>query len=1333
MSNRIGRKQGRSAGGKRAGEGFAVDQLEARVLMATDPVTPDNPIWFALPGEAVVDGVLNDAAWAGAFTTVRTAPYKPNSSITYKMLAGVSGMFVGFDVKDEYIWADGRGTNVAFHWEVEQDDSMTVYFDTNSSAEELFQPTDFALGIGLGNPESGVIGTGALKRYKWVKGNATDPGTPLSVNPDNSVSAGMTWKTVINGTVNSGSVLSPTTSDKDVGWTTEMFFPWTVLGFTTRPTNGASIGMNFEVIFDDDGGLRDAADYRGGADRWSKPHFIDDVVAGVQSSYNDSAAGLRGPINYAQVVFVDPLANSTPTKITDLVSANATGYGGLLKFTAPATVAGSLGGVAGYEIRYSTSAINDETTWTNATLFESAYVPKQQGQAETLRVLGLSPATNYHFAVRSVNAAGQQGPISNDALLTTQSALVDVSNGRRVYASPMGRTLVKENGTAFVPVGDHLGLPWNFARSLYPGDIWDAANNQFVNFNQNLPYEGSADPYFDLLQARGVNTMRVYIELQGYNWNESLRAGLPRGTYSLEYQAGVFNQLMKGFMLNVLREATERGIYVIFATNDTYTYDDTFSTEFPYSTVNGGPLTNINDFFQNSQVLDLTKTRYQTLVSWMNETPFKQYKDNVLGWEPMSEWDSIWTNNAEGNFNPSATYLFNNAGREIEYRRRSVWMEDLGKYIKSIDPNTMLLNSPITRDARGPVARQLFYSRTYDLLTPHYYTISNSEPINNPDTDRTVRPAIENGQLTQWWLVNVNTRIPIVNGEWGNSRVEWVAAGKGNPAYQTGYTQATDEAITRTMMWSGLASGQAGMGLRISTDELNFNTIPGDPTSNNGLILTANMRQLQKTFSNFVNSSTLAIDWRDYNFDALAGRLSSTSAAGKRLLSWGTSDGDQGVLYVLQDTRSTTGSVTDGVVTINGLTPDSSFDIEFWSTAIGTTAPLSSTNVFSPRGVLTFNLPSFATDVAVKFKSRAAAGTTQRIVSVSNDTQLLTFTLNGARQPVVSIRDTATGSTTTQYIAAIAGFTGRLNDITPFVWAGSVHLAATDENHHLHLFTGNPAAGTWTVTDLTALIDAPGITGDLSHYSPSWGAIHIAGLDARGHAINYWYAPGQTTWQFSDLTSLFNGPIMSSGLTGYVTGWDGLNVAGLNSSGEVIVYWWAPGLTNWQTLNMTTTFSGSTLTGQLDAWVTPWGALNIGGLTADGDVYTYWWSPTLGSTAPWQTANLTTAAAGTPKFTRGVEVGVGSDGSMNIFGLDAQDNLRLVRWVPNTDGLWKGSNVTSLSGGPVVSSPLGSSSANGSLLLGGRSLGATRTLQLFTYNLTGAAWTTLDTGLSVEV
>src|SRR6185369_2425266 len=107
------------------------------------------------------------------------------------------------------------------------------------------------------------------------------------------------------------------------------------------------------------------------------PHFIDDDLIGVASSYHGTLAGLRGPVDYAQVVFIDPSAGSAPAKIVSLTAANTTGYSTQLNFTAPAAVAsGGTGAVSGYLIRYSTTgAITSESQWLSATSFANAYVP----------------------------------------------------------------------------------------------------------------------------------------------------------------------------------------------------------------------------------------------------------------------------------------------------------------------------------------------------------------------------------------------------------------------------------------------------------------------------------------------------------------------------------------------------------------------------------------------------------------------------------------------------------------------------------------------------------------------------------------------------------------------------------------------------------------------------------------------------------------------------------------------------------------------------------------------------------------------------------------------
>ncbi len=1293
-----------------------LETLEPRQLLAADPVTPDNPLWVALPGTATIDGVLNEAAWSNAFTITRSQPFRDQSNATVKLMYGSTGLYVGIDVQDTNLWADGKGAGVAQRWEIETDDAMALYFDPNGSRDEFFQSDDRAFGVNTGNPEDLPVNPFGNKLVKWVKGDGAG-GSP-DVNPGGALATGLTWRTVRHGTVNDD-------SDVDVGWTTEMFLPWDALGLPiTGPSNGKTIGMNFQLFFDNNGRDRDLTDYRvanGGVDRWNNPAFIDDQIEGVHSSYSATQSGTHGPVNYAELMFLDPAAKSVPAAITNLATSHTTGYSSILTFTAPAGVSGTVptGDVSSYQIRYSSSAITSEAAWVAASVFEQAYVPRLAGLSESLRLINLSPSTTYHVVVRGVDAAGNLGGLSNDLVITTQSTTQDVSGGLRLVPSPFGRTLVRENNQAFVAVGDHLGLSWNYTRNLYTGEVYNSVNNTFINFNTNPSYEGVAGPYFDALQAKGVNTMRVYLELQ--NVYKPQTSDLPRGTLWLESkrpgQATQFNADMRQFMLNVLKQADSHGMSIIFSPFDSFSYDEAFTTEFPWSFANGGPLASINDFFQNSATLGLAKARMDTVVGWLQSAEFKPYAHRAIGWELLSEWDSYeWTLNSEGNAEP---------GRETEFRHRSQWINQLASYVRQQDPERLVFNSTVAIDPRGPIGRVIFLSRNFDVLSPHLYTSANEEPLNNPDVDRDVRAAVQNGTLTTYWGHLAENHRPVLNGEWGMTRAQWPG---GVVQYGTKFTQSEDESMYRAMIWSGFASGQFGTSLRIATEELNF---PTGTNRTQGYILTDAMRNSQKTLSNFANSTGVMLDYAHFNYSSLATNLVVTSAAGKKLKSWGVSDRRQGIVYILRDGNLSTGNVTDGVVTISGLQLDSIMDIEIWSTAAGATAPLATiSDQFVSTGQLTFAVPTFAKDVAIKFKARASAGQSQRVVSIDAGTDLITFYLDQGNQPIARLQSSTTGAVTLQDISSIARFTGKVVDMDPFVLNGIVYLAVTDVNHHLWLFKGTTANSSWTVEDLTASINAPGLTSDLTHYIPSWGTIQIAGLDARGHAVNYFYQPGvSTAWQFSDLTVAFNGPIMKRGLTGYVAPWDGINFAGLNEAGEVIVYWWSLELlqTGWQTFNMTTYANGPTFVNQLDAYVTPWGGLNIAGRTSSGELFTYWWAPG----TQWNVSSIT-QAAGAPLTSNGTEVTVSGDGGINLFSTDGGNALTVLRWTP-ADPIWRYTDISTSTNGKGVELPLGASAIGGRMIVSGRASGATKSLLVFTFDTTTKLWSGVDTGTAIEI
>ena len=87
-------------------------------------------------------------------------------------------------------------------------------------------------------------------------------------------------------------------------------------------------------------------------------------------------------------------------------------------------------------------------------------------------------------------------------------------------------------------------------------------------------------------------------------------------------------------------------------------------------------------------------------------------------------------------------------------------------------------------------------------------------------------------------------------------------------------------------------------------------------------------------------------------------------------LAWGTSDGSQGIAYVLQDSNPpnpAAGTVTDGALQIRGITPGGPYTVEFWNPKNGATALASLPVSVAGDGVLQVAMPSFTGDIAVRF------------------------------------------------------------------------------------------------------------------------------------------------------------------------------------------------------------------------------------------------------------------------------------------------------------------------------------------------------------------------------
>ncbi len=266
-------------------------------------------------------------------------------------------------------------------------------------------------------------------------------------------------------------------------------------------------------------------------------------------------------------------------------------------------------------------------------------------------------------------------------------------------------------------------------------------------------------------------------------------------------------------------------------------------------------------------------------------------------------------------------------------------------------------------------------------------------------------------------------------------------------------------------------------------------------------------------------------------------------------------------------------------------------------------------------------------------------------------------------------------------------------DLTVFAdLDGRVYLAGIDTGGNMVLYknVGQDAQGTeiWSFENLVTTqlspknIPMPAIVGPLISYVTSWNGLNIAGLDASGNIWSVWSGDGGLVWYANNLSTITGAPPISSGLTAYLTSWDGINIAGLNSAGQLVVTWWVPVFVgDWETSNLTDIAGGPTLAGgSVTSYVAPWGGLNVAGLDTNGELVIYWWSPELEQNGEtWQTADMTSdlpAEQPRPNSQLTSRVTDLEGGQLNVFGVDSTTNDLIRLRFSADNSAWAIQNVT---------------------------------------------------------
>lgn len=164
----------------------------------------------------------------------------------------------------------------------------------------------------------------------------------------------------------------------------------------------------------------------------------------INEATGDSFCTVNPNLTCCCSVPAPPADTTAPAAITNLVTSNATPSSVNLAWTAPGDDV-NIGTAAAYDIRYSTSLI-DDANFSSATQFITSQVPSAAGVAESIVVTGLNANTKYYFAIKTADESFNLSAISNIPNLTTLPPLdvtapAAISNLSLTGATPSSITL----------------------------------------------------------------------------------------------------------------------------------------------------------------------------------------------------------------------------------------------------------------------------------------------------------------------------------------------------------------------------------------------------------------------------------------------------------------------------------------------------------------------------------------------------------------------------------------------------------------------------------------------------------------------------------------------------------------------------------------------------------------------------------------------------------------------------------------------------------------------------------------------------------------------------
>ena len=640
----------------------------------------------------------------------------------------------------------------------------------------------------------------------------------------------------------------------------------------------------------------------------------------VNRFYEWFGDGLKGPANYARIMLLPQNDSTPPAAVSNLHVIRTQPMSAVISFTATGDD-NNTGMAKAYAITYTLGGKTVD--------YPNSFVPKIAGKTEQLRILGLRPNKSYQVNVSAIDHAGNY---SNPVSVTVNTSNAPSNYGKgHIYPSPVGRYFVYENGEAFLPVTQASGISWVGFKDLYTRELWEPGQHTLINWSTaNVPEDEKASTFVKFLADKGINFIRIFIEdLAFADAVQHNGVPFPDGISWLEFPATTdgskyINETLK-FMDDLMQLCQENGIFVTLTPWDNYFYRADIFHAHPYNVANGGQISTREEFITNSEARQAQKQRLSTLHSRLKNYP------NFFGWEMMNEFDND-------------TFASRPTNTNRDMGDRITWVKDLQSHLKAIDPEFMMTISSVIEEPRFELKDFVLQNDLFDFVGIHNYTAAVSDPTATGDSDMSIRPAVEAARRVRYQIGNTMDFRPVFDLEFGPIDVE-------SYGY---YSQEIDEKTFHNLIWSGFAAGGAGMPLRW----------PSKVLEPNGVRLTENMWASQANMARFFASTH--IDFT--NFSAMPWERDITLGGnGQNLKTFATSDGQQGLVYVLQDTRVASASVSGANITVGGLQQNGAYAVELWDTH-DSNATIQLQTVQANNQRMRIDLPTFNNDYMLTFR-----------------------------------------------------------------------------------------------------------------------------------------------------------------------------------------------------------------------------------------------------------------------------------------------------------------------------------------------------------------------------